>query len=286
MSTLIKPLFRLMVVTFIFAMLMSVTTTQAGPPDENGCHEHKNDCGGGGDPVPTIEPCEEGHLCIASVGKWHRPPAREYAEQFGVNGNYTTMTSSRFGEILGTLVEGDAATALCDAYQVLIIEWSSPKIKNLNWQRLLDYMECGGGIIFEDPKNVQALAPGVATFELDLHGTGGDPLFVTLEPVCVLTLGPPLNNTSCASEDAFDLEVVNQHIIFDVVSSIDFGPENTFLTLADGSADVVGLYGEFFGGGRIVLTGLDNNYHGNLQHNDATENQYWLLWNEINWLLD
>ena len=45
MSSFTKSLFRLTVVTFIFAMLMPVTTTRAGPPDVNGCHPHKEDCG-------------------------------------------------------------------------------------------------------------------------------------------------------------------------------------------------------------------------------------------------
>ena len=44
MSSFTKSLFRLTVVTFIFAMLMPVTTTRAGPPDANGCHPHKEDC--------------------------------------------------------------------------------------------------------------------------------------------------------------------------------------------------------------------------------------------------
>ena len=63
-----------------------------------------------------------------------------------------------------------------------------------------------------------------------------------------------------------------------------------FLTLEVGM-EVVGLYGDFnFGaGGRIVLSGLDSNYHGVLgataPNAAAMENHYHLLFNEINWLL-
>jgi hypothetical protein len=238
-------------------------------------HNHGGD---GEDPPPTIEPCDV-DLCIVSVGKWHRPPAREYAEQFGedgVDGNYTEMTSSRFGEILGTPT---AAADLCAAFDVVIVEWSSPKIKNWNWPRVLDYMACGGGIIFEDPKNVEALAAGVSTIELDLHGSSG-PIDVTLKPVDVLTLGGPLN----VPTGAFILTFINQHIIFDMSKS---DPDLMyFLTLVGG--EVVGLYGEF-GAGRIVLSGLDSNYHGLLDptapNPEAMANHYHLLWNEINWLL-
>ena len=52
---------------------------------------------------------------------------------------------------------------------LLIFNWSSPRIKNLNWQTLLDYMACGGGVIFEDPKKVGALASGVSTEEVTVH---------------------------------------------------------------------------------------------------------------------
>ena len=45
MSSITKSLFRLTVVTFIFAMLMPVTTTRANPGDANGCHKHKEECG-------------------------------------------------------------------------------------------------------------------------------------------------------------------------------------------------------------------------------------------------
>jgi len=179
----------------------------AGKPGAGG-HDHGGD---GEEPPPTIAACTVA-LCIASVGKWHRPPAREYVEkQFGMAGNYTAMTSSRFGEMLGTLVEGQPAVDLCAAYHVVIVEWSSPKIKNWNWQRVLDYTACGGGIIVEDPKNMEALAPDVATFEFDLHGKNG-PIDVTLYPEPILIVGEPLNDPESPS---LILPFINQHIIFD-----------------------------------------------------------------------
>ena len=51
MCTLIKPLFRLMVVTFIFALLMPVTTTRANPDCKDSKHSGNPNCA---DPTPSI----------------------------------------------------------------------------------------------------------------------------------------------------------------------------------------------------------------------------------------
>ena len=51
MCTLIKPLFRLMVVTFIFALLMPVTTTLADPKCSDAKHAGNPNCP---DPAPSI----------------------------------------------------------------------------------------------------------------------------------------------------------------------------------------------------------------------------------------
>ena len=108
------------------------------------------------DPL-TLPECDVA-LCIASVGKWHPATARLYAEQFGedgVDGNYTEVSHSEFGDILAVLQGAPNFDALCTAYDVLVFEWNSPNIKNLTWQSLVDYMTCGGGVIFEDPTNVE-----------------------------------------------------------------------------------------------------------------------------------
>ena len=58
-----------------------------------------------------------------------------------------------------------------------------------------------------------------------------------------------------------------------------------------GEGPIIGLYGKHSNGGRIVITGPDNSFHGNdfLGEFDplreAHYNQYQLLSREINWLL-
>jgi hypothetical protein len=56
--------------------------------------------------------------------------------------------------------------------------------------------------------------------------------------------------------------------------------------LAPWSGTVVGLYGEFSGGGRMVLSGPDNNFHG-VRNEGAFRrgrNQYKLLLNALRWV--
>ena len=239
--------------------------------------ENHSHCGGGGgseDPEPTLGMCPASP-CIADVGKTFtdNTPARQFAVDSG--GTYTKIKSNEFDRILE---RDEPALDLCEAYDVLIFNWSSPTIKNLNWQRLLDYMACDGNVIFEDPRNVGLLAAGVSTLETTLHSRGDFPLTITLENV------GPLNGNA----GPLDLVFVNKHIIFDDNSSNGLLP---FLSLPNSGDEVVGLYGEF-GDGRIVLTGPDNNYHGDPDEDtddpadDARMNHYNLLFNEINWLLN
>ena len=230
--------------------------------------------------------------CIVSVGKSLRRAAADYAVAAG--GTYTVMSPQRFGEILGTPA---AIEELCDAVDVVIVEWSNPKIKNLTWPRLVDFMACDGGIIFEDPRNVEVLAPGVSTLEINFKSTDNQPITISLISVPVLTLGSPVSDIPAppdCSTGSCNLTVVNQHMIFNLGAIGSDSILMPFLTLADGTGRVVGLYGMHpTSSGGIVLTGLDNNFHGNLfefpdasdADNLARANMHKLLHNEINWLL-
>ena len=143
---------------------------------DDGFDDPLNDCSdGGGAGEPTLEPCPMGVVCIADVGKTYRDNtvAKQFVDLEG--GSYTKIESNEFDRILQALTEEETAWDLCGAYHVLVFNWNSPRIKNLNWQRLLDYMACGGGIVFEDPKNVGALAAGVSTFESRSMSTTSSP---------------------------------------------------------------------------------------------------------------
>ncbi len=271
---------------FVLVLGWAITPVQANPADADGCHNHKPCDGGGGDgDEPIIEPCPGTPMfCIADVGlqgtapETGGKPSNHYAREKG--GGNINISSPKFEKILQALEDccssdSQPAQLLCDAYDVLIFNWGSPKIKNLNWQRLLEYMACGGGVIFEDQNNVGALANGVSTIEVTRHTRGEISLLITLE----LELEPVLTS-------GFDstANFVNTHIIFADNQPAGLTP---FLTLPEDNDRVVGLFGEFpVNGGRIVLTGPDNNYHGYPGLSDERINHYNLMFNEINWLLN
>ena len=263
------------------ALGLATAPAMADKPVEGVDHNHGDE-----DPDPTLGMCTD-PPCIADVGKASDDtPAKQFAEQQVPQGTYTKIASSDFDKILETLMEGEPATALCDALDVLIFNWNSPRIKNWNWERVVDYMACGGGVIVEDPRNVGALAAGVSTIEVTLHSKDEFPLLITLLP----SPPPPDEEGPNDNTEPIDLNFVNKHIIFDNTQPVSEVTLIPFLCLASctPSQEVVGLYGELErdGRGRIVLTGLDNNFHGRVDGDDARMNHYDLLFNEINWLLE
>jgi hypothetical protein len=253
------------------------------------------------DPEPSLlTPCDV-DLCIASIGKWHPPPAREYTEQPGVNGSYTEISHGDFGNILASLPADDFGD-LCLAFDVLVFEWNTPNIKNLSWSSLVEYMKCDGGIIFEDPTNVDVLTDGVETTAILVHDKSGAYPEAAFVPACVnsaLTICGAVTYPSSVWDDPFfEFPIYNNHMVF-AEAQPSLNPSLTpFLRTpsADGtSGEVLGLYGQYMDGstgrGRIVLTGPDNNFHGSLSLEPTNPdrftifNQYEVLFNEIDWLL-
>ena len=254
----------------------------------------------GSTPDPTtLTPCEK-YLCLASVDKWDRPAARSYVEDtFGDDGSYTKIPPKVFGDILAGLPEDDFCK-LYDAYNVLVFQWKSPGIKNLTWQSLVNYMACGGGVVFEDPSNVDALEEfdendvniGVATTNIYIRSNSTPPITIAFNSedcqILAPTLCGPLQLLPTDPTSEFDVE--NNHMEFDSDQPSEDPSLHPFLRLLPGE-QIIGLYGKHSEGGRIVITGPDNSFHGNDflgefdPHREAHYNQYHLLSREINWLL-
>ena len=164
-------------------------------------------------------------------------------------GSFTILTAAAFNAL--------SVADLRSNYDVLIFTWDSDPGINADWStRLLPYLDLGGGVIFEDSNNVGDLAPAIVAQNLETGGAG-----ISLLPVPGLT-------------DGITTDFVNSHIRF---TSWDpaFSP-----FIVQGS-DVIGLWGSSPGGGRIVLTGPDQHYHGDRGGTGDKSNQYNLLLNEV-----
>jgi hypothetical protein len=151
-------------------------------------------------------------------------------------------------------------------FDVLLFTWVSQSQINADWtMRLLPYLQLGGGIIFEDPGNIADLAAVLTVNSINVGGEGAN--IATVSAVPGLT-------------DGISTAFVNNHFTLTPV----VGGLSPFLT--QGDLDVVGLYGEFpaTGGGRIVITGPDQHFHGFRGAGGAAGNQYNLLINEIRWV--
>ena len=214
------------------------------PRDRGHCHDDAEPPTGPGPTGPKIAVC-------CSQKEIGRSAARDIASD--LLGSYSTLKAKRFNEM--------SPLELSVAYDVLIFYWKTSDNVNADWTtRLLRYMAEGGGIIFEDPTNLSDLAAGVSILGVQGHATERNPINITIASVDGLTTAPNPFTTNA--------DFVNSHIIFAKPAPTD--ALQPFLTLTNntdtwpnGKGRVVGLHGKFGPkGGPIVLTGLDNDYHG------------------------
>lgn len=146
---------------------------------------------------------------------------------------------------------------LRESYDVLIFPWQGSSVVNADWEtRLLPFMELGGGIIWEDERNVGDLQPAIT-------GNGG--FFSRSEisdEVPILTDGIT-NNLGTA-----------------LVRFTDYNKPPFSSFIKSGNGDTVGLWGQF-GKGSIVLTGVLANYYGHKEGMAFQQNYYNLALNAL-----
>lgn len=184
-----------------------------------------------------------------------------------LSGNQIFASGDLPGSIDRTLDTGvfNALTpaALRASYDALLVTWDSDPALDLDWAtRLLPYMALGGGIVYEDPNNLADLLPGVTGDDGPAGGT-----------VLVSAAVPGLTDGIASDPGGF----ANVHSKFTAWDA-------ALLPFLTASGETVGLYGEFPGGGRIVLTGPDQDYHGDRGAGGDAGNQYDLLLNEVDWV--
>ncbi len=207
-------------------------------------------------------------LCVASATRAHA------VRMAGIGGNQGNLAANEIftsGDLSGSIDRISAVTynamtveQLRATYDVLLFTWDSDPTLDASWNdRILPYLSAGGGVIYEDPNNVGDLSPAVIGNELD---AGGD--------ITVSASVPGLTDGVRSDPGGF----ANRHTRF-----TSWDPAlSVFLTAG---ADTVGLYGSFPGGGRIVLTGPDQDFHAHRGGPGSEDNQYHLLLNEVRWVI-
>jgi hypothetical protein len=172
------------------------------------------------------------------------------------------------------------------------------------WNTHLEpFLNLGGGIVFEASKEAQDLMPGVEAIDL-FNDVNTDRCLISVDPV------PPAITQGILDEDACTDIVNNPACFFNFHMVFSSWNANLFpfmqatgyrrINESQGGGVIfdddcfpgfaVGLYGEFPGGGRIVLSGPDSDFHawpsGPIQGRPLTrlQNQYDLLINEILWV--
>lgn len=167
---------------------------------------------------------------------------------------------------------------LIATYDVLLFTWSSCDGSSClvgaedldgDWAtRIKPFLDAGGGVIWEDEQNAAAgdLEPAVSA---KLHNRGGGLWEIAAVP---------------GITDGISAEFTNNH--FAATSwSADFQPFLWLTGLLTGDVrEVVGLYAEFAGGGRMIVTGPDQDWHAHRNGSGAELNQYNLLVNELRWV--
>lgn len=180
------------------------------------------------------------------------------------SGNLAANTIFSSGALDGSIVQLNSASwnalsvaDIAATYDAVLFGWFGEASANADWDTVFrPLLEAGVGIIFEAPANVSQLAPAIIGSGFETTGSG-------------ITVSATIDGLTDGITGSF----VNNHMRFTSYES--------WLTpfLMQGT-NVIGLAGEYgTNGGRIVLTGPDQDFHG-----FPGNNQYNLLINELRWV--
>jgi hypothetical protein len=231
--------------------------------------------------------------------------------RIGVTGNHSNPANQKAakqacesGDLDCTYTELDPATfnAMTPAefranFDVLLASWMSQSWHfDLDWDtKLLPFLELGGGIIWEDPGNSADLDPAVAALNLMPFNTDWCGVLIT-EEIQGVTTGI-LQDGECTGNQR-PACFSNYHVGFSSwhpnLSPFLLAKGTRYMTDGSEVPDeecqpnlIIGLHGEF-SGGRIILSGPDNNFHGVRDDGELrrSRNQYKLLVNELLWVAE
>ncbi len=232
-----------------------------------------------------------------------------------LGGISTNVSVSKFNRL--------SASDLRKRYDVLHLAYQSNRSIDLDWPKLLLFMQEGGGILIEDPANIEDIE-GLMLTHVELHVPGGVPAIVEFagfpfpvvdpalqydKPEEILARFTPVQGSSNTTGYFADGDgtfcafgtgpkrglgygcLVNNHIRFATPQMNDTFKELMPLLRLEGRIDdteAVALYGEggIFSPGRIILQGTDHGYHAGGGYGDFQDNHFCLLTNELIWLSD
>ena len=126
------------------------------------------------------------------------------------------------------------------SYDVLLVTWSSDPVLNGDWTtRIQPYLNLGGKVVWEDDNNIGDLAPEVIGAGTRVLG----PFTVTSVPGLTDAPGIPINGT------------------FENAHTVEASWSAALHPFIDNAGQTIGLYGNYPGGGTLILTGPDQDYH-------------------------
>ena len=200
-----------------------------------------------------------GPIRIAGVGNNSgNSAADEVVDDDHVDGSVTRVSVSAFNAM--------SVADLLSTYDVLTITWNSSSSLDVDWDtRLKPFLEGGGGVLYEDPNNASDLSAILST--TSCSGSSSQNLTVTV---------PGLTDGVKSASDLGTSSVANNH--FCATSWASW--LSPFLEIP--GSGTTGLYGTF-GGGRMIITGPDQNFHSHATGSPTDKNQFQLLINSLKW---
>ncbi|WP_075187817.1 PEP-CTERM sorting domain-containing protein [Teredinibacter haidensis] len=155
---------------------------------------------------------------------------------------------------------------LLAAYDTIVLPWFVDTSLNADWDTvILPYLNGGGKILWEDPKNIAEISGASSGLSLSSGNSYGSGIGEGS-----ISLVAPFGDDSASGY---------YHIHYSILgASSDWSVFST-----DTNGGIHGVYREFDNGGRMVLGVSDNLYHPNFSSAEEADH-YALTLNELNWL--
>ncbi|HIF20907.1 MAG TPA: hypothetical protein EYQ27_03135, partial [Gemmatimonadetes bacterium] len=190
--------------------------------------------------------------------------AHEVVSDGHIEGSVARISHSTFNAM--------SVADLIATYDVLIITWATASSLDFDWDtRARPFLEAGGGIMYEDPENMDDLA-AIVSEPSSCSGSGFQDIIADV---------PGLTDGVSSATDLGFNSLINNHMCF--ADWADWLSPFLEIPASAGGPYTTGLYGTW-GAGRIVLAGPDQDYHSESDGSLTERNQFQLLINVLKWV--